>query len=406
MNNNLRRQAEELVKLLEAERLEKLGLEDMYIASVVDQNLYENFKSDALSLLSQEAERLSLDFNFEKDYSKEELSELLVSPEKDIEKLRIWLDEVKWRLRALWNGGDPPNQDALNTAYFMLSTLICERKGGPLAIDEQKIKALSVDLSDIDKRCAIFCRQRFTFYKPRYGEKVVPKNTINLRIDDTFLKFRAFFAASISSFIHILRNVCDADVGFLSRMILSRSLLEVAIHNLFVVRKLHSIAKQIGNENENRSIEILERFRNVFYRGMFGTTSPLEPTSTDKPYNILTCLQFLEKEPINDLPYKKLSENYEHLCDFTHPNLLMRRSLSDIVSAKGDVFCDEVLIDITHKGKSKSPENLKHLVTSLECCVILMNTAFTEKAQLRQLLDEKSLSNKDEHHFNKVTATT
>lgn len=404
MDDKLKYQAEKLFAILEKEHLEKRKAEDRYLAKIVDHELYKKFETEALGLLVEEEQRLSLNFSFEKDYSEEELSDLIVSVEKDIDKLAIWLDEVKWRLRALWNAGNPPNQEYLNTAYFMLSSVICERNGGPLDINQQRIKKLIKDISDLDDKCTSFCRRRFMFFKPRFGEKVVPKNTINLRIDDTFLKFQAFFAASLSSFIHLSRNVCDSRSGFLSRMILARSLLEVAIHNLFVVRKLHKIAKGIGNENEGKSIESLERFRNVFYRGMFGTTSPLISGSDDKPFNILTCLQFLEKETIDNLPYITLSQTYEHLCDFTHPNLLMRNALSEVVSAKGDVFCDEVLIDIAHTGAEKSPQNLKYLIYALECCVVVMKTAFLETTQIRKLLNEKNLLNKENGQFNAVTS--
>lgn len=276
MDDTLRHRAKKLFAIFEKEHLEKVKIKDNYLAEIVDQDLYKKFETEALGLLIREEQRLLINFNFEKDYSEEELSDLLVSAEKDVDKLGIWLDELKWRLRAIWNAGSPPNQESLNIAYFMLASVICERKGGPLEINEQRIKKLTIDITNIDKICTSYCRQRFMFYKPQFGEKVVPKNTINLRVDDTFLKFRAFFAASLSSYIHILRNVCDSNGGFLSRMILARALLEVAIHNLFVVRKLLKIAKQVETEDEKKSIENLERFRNVFYRGMFGTKSPLE----------------------------------------------------------------------------------------------------------------------------------
>lgn len=372
------------------------------------EDLYRNFNTYCIELFEAENERLKVEFDESKNYDKWEISTLISNAERDIDKTQEWLKLASSKLKELWGGGDTEDQNAINEGYKLIATLISERKGGPLQFDKTDINDLTKEIEKLDKRCQEYCDNRFTFFRPQYGNIVVGEegsNTINLRIDDAYLKYEAFFGASLSTFCHLLRNVCNSDNGFLSRMILSRSLIEVAIHNLFIIRKLNSIANRIEKVNADKAIEEIELFKNHFLKGMFGTKSPELPDGTPDPYHIFTCLDALKKKDANGITHDDLKEFYEHLCDFTHPNFLMRNVMCEIGPAQGDYFSYQVFIDKSFEGKERAPRIFHYLLTALRYSIELIKVSFDEKEQTRQLLNKKNLENKGQFHYNKTTGT-
>jgi len=369
-------------------------------------DIYIKFQEDCLNLFKEEQERLKIDFDPTKQYSLEELSDLISYTERDHNKIQEWLKYAGDQLRELWQDGDPPNQEGINEGYKLLATKISERKGGPLHFDESNIESIAKKANQFDERCENYCNQRFTFYRPEFGNKIVGEdgnNTINLRIDDAYLKYEAFFGASLSTFCHLLRNVCKSEIGFLSRMILSRALIEVSIHNLFVIRKLNGISNRIEKIEPDKAIEEIELFKNHFLRGMFGTKSPETSDEFPDPYNIFTCMDGFKKEPLGELTHEKLLHFYEHLCDYTHPNYLMRNVLSEVGPAKGDYFSYEVFIDKTFEGKQKAPQIFHYLLQAIDISIEILEASFVTKEETRKLLDKKNVSNKEKYQSNWIT---
>lgn len=368
--------------------------------------LYSRFRDDCLDLFKSESERLKIDFDAEKDYDKWQLSDIISGGERDLDKAQDWYALVSTELKELWGSGDPKDQKDLNEGYKLIATLISNKKGGPLHFNESDIESTIKNIVRVDQRCSEYCDQHFTFYRPQYGGMVVGeggKNTINLRIDDAYLKYEAFFGASLSTFCHLLRNVCNPEVGFLSRMILSRSLLEVAIHNLFIIRKLNGIAKRVEKFGIEKSITEIELFKKQFLKGMFGTKSPEMGEGTPDPYHVFKCMDSLKKANVGKITYDKLFKFYEHLCDYTHPNYLMRTVLCEIGPAKGDYFSYQVFIDKSFEGKEKAPKIFHYLLNAINISAEIIETAFTEKEETRLLLNTKNLENKETFSFNKAT---
>lgn len=354
---------------------------------------YKTFKKESLELIASELERLRVEFDEDKEYSKDELSELIVRAEKDHQKLSEWLKEAGDQLRELWNGGDPPDQKAINDGYHLIQKSISARKGSKPEITIEKVEEISEFAFDIDNRVEKYCGHRFTYYRPQFGGMEISRaleNTLNLRINDSFLKYEAFFAASSATFLHLLRNTCSTSVGLLSRLILSRSLFETAIHNYFIIFKLNAIAIRIKTKQTEKSIEEIELFNNQFLKGMYGSKSPVVGPEAPIPYNILTCIECLKKNPIAFLTYEFANEFYGHLCDFTHPNYLMRYALSNVEPAKGDYFSYEIVIDKSFEGKSKAPQLIETLLNTIYYSLILINESFQMIEETRELLNNKN----------------
>lgn len=370
---------------------------------------YEIFKTESQELIASELERFKVDFDDAKDYTKEELSDVIVRAEKDHQKLSGWLKDAGDQLREFWKGGDPPNQKAINEGYHLIQKMISERKGTKPSLTIEKIEEISEFAFEIDQRIEKYCSHRFTYYRPQFGEMEISgakENTLNLRINDSFLKYEAFFAASSATFIHLLRNTCNTSVGLLSRLILSRSLIESAIHNIFIILKLNGIANRIKAKQTETSIEEIELFNNQFLKGMYGSKSPIAGSDAPIPYNILTCLECFKKSPIDFFTYEFLIEFYGHLCDFTHPNYLMRYTLSSIKPARGDYFSYEVEIDKSFEGKSKAPQLIETLINTISYSLILIDRSFQLIEETRELLNTKNqdiFGDKKRKRFNMIT---
>jgi len=86
-----------------------------------------------------------------------------------------------------------------------------------------------------------------------------------------------------------------------------------------------------------------------------------------------------------------------------HPNYLMRDVLCEIGSARGDYFSYQVFIDEDFKGNRKAPQIFHYSMSAIDISIRIIETAFEEKEETRQLLNAKNLENKDGFKFNGVT---
>lgn len=358
---------------------------------------YLNFKESVYTLFSEEKERLKVEFEEGRDYTEMELSSIISLAEKDLDKAGEWYKEVSKDLRKLWKGeGSPADQNDINEAYKLIATKISIRKGGPLNFKLEDIDALIELLIDFDSEFDKLLKQRFTFLKNQFAPLIVGLDgdtTINLRIDNATSKCRSFFGSSLASFLHILRSCTNPEIGLLSRLMLSRALFEIAIHNIYITRKLKRITNQIKGRSNAEAIEKLELFNNHFLRGMFGTKSPETDETFPNPFNILTCIQEVEKENIGQFDYETLNYFYAHLCDYAHPNYLMRNLICEVGPAKGDYFSYEVFVDKDATGNFNASQIFHYLLQSLNISINIfkqsseeMKTTFEE---LKKINDEK-----------------
>lgn len=358
---------------------------------------YSKFKDSVYALFSEEEERLKIEFDEGRDYTEIELSSIIGLGERDLDKAEEWYQEVSEELRELWKGqGSPENQNDINEAYKLIATKISIRKGGPLKFGIKEIDELIESIVDFDDEFDKILNQRFTFLKNQFASKIVGLDgdtTINLRIDNATSKCRSFFGSSLASFLHILRSCTTSEIGLLSRLMLSRALFEIAIHNIYITRKLKRITDQIKDKSDAEAIEKLELFNNHFLRGMFGTKSPETDAAFPNPFNILTCIQEVEKENIGAFDYETLNNFYAHLCDYAHPNYLMRNLICEIGPAKGDYFSYEVFVDKEATGNFNASRMFHYLLQSLNYSIRIfkqsseeMKITFTE---LQKINDEK-----------------
>jgi len=346
------------------------------------QEYYNKFKESLHKLYNEEEERLKVQFEEDKNYTEFDLSDLISYAERDIDKAGDWYQEVSKDLRELWNGeGSPADQEEINKAYKLIATKISNRKGGPLNFEVKEIDELIDLLIDFDQEFSKVLKYKFTFLKSQFATKVVGLDgdtTINLRIDNATSKCWSFFGSSLASFVHLLRNCCNAEIGLLSRLILSRALFEIAIHNIFITRKLERITNQIEGISDEEAIQKLELFNNHFLRGMFGTKSPETDGSFPNPFNILTCIQEIEKRNIGEFDYETINDFYSHLCDYAHPNYLMRNLICEVGPAKGDYFSHEVFVDKEATGDFNASKIFHYLLEAINYSTKILKTSYEE----------------------------
>jgi len=376
------------------------------------EKLYKAFLQESQEFLKQEIERLSYEFDPKKDYTENDLLNLFYGERhKDLIGAQIWNQLVTKTLTKRWGSLNPPNQQGINIAYLDLLKLKSSRKGTLPNFNTKDLEHLFELIKKIDKFSLHYCSQKITFLQPQYGMINIGDNeaTLIIRIDDTYLKCETFFSASLATFTHLLRNICNPKGGILSRIILSRTLLEVSIHNLFIIRKLHGIVYRIRNKEIAKSIKELNLFANQFSKGMFGSKSPQIEDNSPIPYNIMSCFECLKKKPVEHITYEYTINLYDHLCDFAHPNYLMRNMLMDIEAARGDYFSYELLIDKSFEGRIKGGEFFECLIESIKSSIFIIKQASKEKEQIRIILNEKAKKYKkvyNEFSFNDVTGTS
>jgi len=353
---------------------------------------YIKFRDSLYELFNLEKERLKVEFEEGKNYTESELSDIISYAEKDLYKASEWFQEVSKDLRELWNGeSSAANQDELNAAYKLIATKISIRKGGPLKFEPKEIDNLTKLIIEFDKEFSTVLKCRFTFLRSQFSSKVVGLDgdtTINLRIEDAISKCWSFFGSSLASFIHLLRNCSNSNTGLLSRLILSRALFEIAIHNIYITRKLKRITIQIEGITDDKSIEKLELFNNHFLSGMFGSKSPETDGNFPNPFNILTCIKEIQKESIGEYNFEIINEFYSHLCDYAHPNYLMRNSICEVGPAKGDAFSYEVFIDKEATGDFNANKIFHYLLQAINYSVEIFKTSFDEMNETFDKLKE------------------
>jgi len=361
---------------------------------------YLNFKESVYALFSEEKERLKVEFEEGRDYTEMELSSIISSitlAEEDPDKAGEWIKEVLRELRELWKGeGSPADQNEINEAYKLIATKISIRKGGPINFKLEDIDALIELLIDFDSEFDKLLKQRFRFLKNQFASRIVGLDgdtTINLRINNATSKCWSFFGSSLASFLHMLRSCTNPEIGLLSRLMLSRALFEIAIHNIYIIRKLKRITNQIKGKSDAEAIEKLELFNNHFLRGMFGSKSPETGEAFPNPFNILTCIQEVEKENIGEFDFKTLNDFYSHLCDYAHPNYLMRNLICEVGPAKGDYFSYEVFVDKNATGNFNASRMFHYLLQSLNISIKTFKKSSEEMKiifeELKKINDEK-----------------
>lgn len=368
---------------------------------------YRSFFEECIDLFHSENERLKVRYDSNKNYSEKDLSDLISnSSPDDFIYAPEWYSQISDELEKVWGGRSPKGQSDLNEAYKLLAIKVSERDGGPLYFEEKDIIYLTGKMCDVDDRCEAYCKHRFTFFRPDLGAMNIgddKEKTLNLRIDDACLKYEALFGANIATFCHLLRSVCKPSVGMLSRIILSRSLLELVLHTYYISRRIHAISLKIISLSAEKSIEELNVFKNQFIKGLFGNSTLNINSESPKPYNILTCMQIIESDAEMECTYEEVEKTYGILSDFSHPKFAMRSSVIGLGPAPGDYFSYELSVDQAFTGDGRSAEVFHHLLNSINISIKIISRSFDLKESTRIKLNEKNLQYRTSLQFNQIT---
>ena len=371
--------------------------------------IYEEFESDALSLYETETTRISLKFDPAANYTQDQLMDAMREfAGNDIESTGERYTHLSTILPD--TVGQNPTQDELNKMYRLVQEEIQrQERDGPLyGIDD--IKRVANSAKELDEIISSYLSETFTFYKPRFSKiefENDPGSSLNLLINDSYLKFECFIGTSLATLGHVLREVCNPRQGFLSRVILARTLFEIALHQLFLVRKLLSLTVRVKSKEIRTSYDEFLSFGNLFARGMYGSKSPYRQNHTNSadPYNIRTCIECL-KNPAGELTIEEAKDFYGHLCDFAHPNLGMRSLLFELQQSKGDYFSTEVKIDRSLECRQHVAYQNDVILHCVEIVHTLISCALREKETVRENMNDKNIQTFGEGNirFNSITS--
>lgn len=370
-------------------------------------NIYDDFESNAIDLYEREIERVSLKFDPERDYPMDELMDAMGQyAGNEIEKTgQRYLKLVELLPK---NISAEPTQAEINRMYEIVQRQIHKEVGKKPYFAHEEIAELAEQARKLDSFITDYLDQSFGFYKPIYGNRSYTDNSdasLNLLVNDSYLKFECFFATSLASLAHMLRQVCDINQGFIARIILARSMFEIALHQLFIVRRVRSLTERTKNLSKEKCFDEFLAIKNIFSRGMWGTKSPFCPSQDNRvdPYNILTCFDCL-KRPAGELNREYAENYYAHLCDFAHPNLGMRSLLFDLRPMPGDYFSTEIDIDRSLTCRQHVASQNDMILHAVEITYVLIETALEEKEIVRENMNDRNLKIFDgKIRFNKIT---
>lgn len=261
---------------------------------------------------------------------------------------------------------------------------------------------LCESISLTDDKISRFCEGKFTFLRPNFGNKSVGSNTVNLRIDDAYLRLEAIVALNLATANHLLRESCNPKTSFLLRLIAARTLLEVLFACLYVVSILKKLAVDIEHSNDLDVVNKIEEKRDLLSRAMLGSRSPYTSDEFPNGIHIDDCRRYLKKMNTID-NFEDLENLYDHLCDYTHPNYSMKSIFSEVLPASGDNFSYEIKIDPTFSGIEKSQAHFHHLMNSLEFSAGLVDRILEDKELAKAAFNRRNVKNKNKYAFNSVT---
>lgn len=287
----------------------------------------------------------------------------------------------------------------LNLFHEKIQTYTALKKGKSLLYKPDELRSIIDEINSIDERIVQFSQRRLHFFKPqfsqvRYSDR--DSSNVSLLIHDTQMKLACFMGASFASSLHLIRDNTNLHTGFLSRVILSRSLLESCVHQLFVLRKINKLLSRIRNSEPKKTASELDLIPSLLQKSMYGTASPIHDTDQTVPgHHINKCIGTLD-EPVNRISKHIFEEHYAHLCDFTHPNLGMRALMLDILpNAPGDYFCSAVKIAPDFGFSCKDPTQSDLLIRSLYMASTLLTESFNIYRDVQSQLTEKEQNNRE-----------
>ncbi len=367
---------------------------------------YDEFEADSLALYRESSELRALQFDPNKDYTQQQLTDAIFEFVGDGRNMS---DRYAIISEAIFSKIESePTQSELNQMYRGVQELLQSEKGSGPVYDEGQISQIANAARSLDAFITSYLEASFAFYKPEYGNilfEANPSASLNLLINDSYLKFECFIATSLATLGHLLREVCNPAQGFLARVILGRSLFESAIHQLFLTRKFSSLAVCIEKKDFAASHNELSRFREMFARGMCGTGSPYVPTADpSKPFNILSCMECLDKNEAFWVTPKLAKEFYSHLCDFAHPNLGMRSLFFEFGAVPGDFYSVAIKIDRSMHGRLHAATQNDILLRCVSIVHTVIECALDEKETTRHLLNQKNVQTfGTKRRFNAIT---
>jgi len=368
---------------------------------------YQPLKAELARLLAEEEQRLAPEFDPSENYTLDDLSALVRDHAllHDIYDAADAYGTVRLELEKVLPRDRSPNGEEIRAAYELIANLKSARLGRLPANDKEDLERLVSGLDRVDRAACEHLSRQFMYYSDRFsstGEQLSSDRALSFTINDAFLRFECFFASSLASILHLMRETSTTTNGVLARIVLCRSTMESALLLRFVTYKFQRLADQIETTSFEKALERFESFPRLYLRAMYGSGLP---DAADKPHHVNDCIKSLPTNASSATNRSSIQATYDLLCDYAHPNLSMRELLVDFGPTPGDYFTTSMWVDESLTGESKQALLIDILVTALTPVVALVDEAIDLREQAREMLNDKNVSTFDgKLLFNGVTS--